>query len=146
MNLPSAARLRANLAVNIRRVPFSRISSLPTHGSLVTFRRNRAGVLRTGRTMHHPVSWCRTSERHFAADLGRVGSLMVWVDAANGTWSAFVLSTQRSGLLAAAATQAAAALRLARAELEEGLRRIETLAPARHGAGARISPPPERPG
>ena len=40
--------------------------------------------------MHHPVSWCRTSERHFVADLGRLGSLMVWVDAATGTWSAFV--------------------------------------------------------
>jgi hypothetical protein len=72
--------------------------------------------------MHHPVSWCRTSERHFAADLGRVGSLMVWVDAATGgTWSAFVLGTQRTGFLTAAATQAAA-LRLARAQLEEGLR------------------------
>jgi hypothetical protein len=101
--------------------------------------------------------WCRTSERHFAADLGRVGSLMVWRDAAtSGTWSAFVLGSQRTGFLTAAAAQAAA-LRLARAQLEEGLRRIEALAPAAtlatsapgsngHGAGARISPPPERPG
>jgi hypothetical protein len=73
--------------------------------------------------------WCRTSERHFAADLGRVGSLMVWVDAANGTWSAFVLSTQRTGFITPAASQAAA-LRMARTQLEAGLRRIEELAPA----------------
>jgi ornithine cyclodeaminase/alanine dehydrogenase-like protein (mu-crystallin family) len=86
--------------------------------------------------------WCRTSERHFAADLGRLGSLMVWVDAATGTWSACVLGTQRTGFITAAAAQAAA-LRMARAQLEEGLRRIEALAPAGHGAGARISPPPE---
>ena len=91
--------------------------------------------------------WCRTSERHFAADLGRVGSLLVWRDAATGsTWSAFVLGTQRTGFVTAAAAQAAA-LRMARAQLEDGLRRIEALAPAGgHGAGARISPPPERPG
>ena len=98
--------------------------------------------------MHHPVSWCRTSERHFAADLGRLGSLIVWVDAATGgTWSACVLGTQRTGFITAAAAQAAA-LRLARAQLEEGLRRIEALAPAGHGADARISPSsePTRPG
>src|SRR4051812_14976897 len=83
--------------------------------------------------MHHPVSWCRTSERHFAADLGRLGSLMVWRDAATGTWSACVLGTQRTGFLTAAAAQAAA-LRMARAQLEEGLRRIEELVPAGHGA------------
>src|SRR3954470_15504112 len=70
--------------------------------------------------------WCRTSERHFAADLGRLGSLMVWRDAATGTWSACVLGTQRTGFLTAAAAQAAA-LRPARAQLEEGLRRIEEL-------------------
>src|SRR5215217_1303532 len=86
--------------------------------------------------------WCRTSERHFAADLGRLGSLMVWRDAATGTWSACVLGTQRTGFITAAAAQAAA-LRMARAQLEEGLRRIEALAPAGHGAAARISPPPE---
>ena len=68
--------------------------------------------------------WCRTSERHFAADLGRLGSLMVWRDAATGgTWSAFVLGTQRTGFITAAAAQAAA-LRLARAQLEEGLRKL----------------------
>ena len=59
-----------------------------------------------------------------------------------GTWSAFVLGTQHTGFITAAATQAAA-LRLARAQLEGGLRRIEALAPAGHGADARISPPPE---
>ena len=85
--------------------------------------------------------WCRTSERHFAADLGGLGSLLVWVDAAAGTWSACVLGTQRTGFITAAAAQAAA-LRLARAQLEEGLRRLEALAPAGHGAGARVSPPP----
>jgi hypothetical protein len=101
------------------------------------------------RPMPAPASccrcWCRTSERHFAADLGRLGSLLVWRDAAatGSTWSAFVLGTQRTGFITAAAAQAAA-LRLARAQLEEGLRRIEALAPAGgHGAGARISPPPE---
>jgi hypothetical protein len=95
--------------------------------------------------MPAPAScWCRTSERHFAADLGRLGSLLVWRDAAatGGTWSACVLGTQRTGFVTAAAQ--AAALRLARAQLEDGLRRIEALAPAGgHGAGARISPPPE---
>src|SRR3954452_3829397 len=94
-----------------------------------------------GYAMHHPANWCRTSERHFAADLGQLGSLMVWRDVATGTWSAFVLGTQRTGFVTAAAAQAAA-LRLARAQLEEGLRRIEALDPAGHGAGARISPPP----
>ena len=88
--------------------------------------------------------WCRTSERHFAADLGRLGSLMVWVDAATGAWWACVLGTQRTGFLTAAAAQAAA-LRLARAQLEEGLRRIGELDPAGLGAGARIGPPPEPP-
>jgi len=67
---------------------------------------------------------------------------MVWSDAATSTWSVFVLGTQRTGFVTAAAAQAAA-LRLARAQLEEGLRRIEALAPAGHGAAARISPPPE---
>jgi hypothetical protein len=96
--------------------------------------------------MPAPAScWCRTSERHFAADLGRLGSLLVWRDAATGgTWSACVLGTQRTGFLTAAAAQAAA-LRMARAQIEEGLRRIEALAPAGHGAGARISTPPEPP-
>src|SRR3954454_20286102 len=87
--------------------------------------------------------WCRNSERHFAADLGRLGSLLVWRDAATGsTWSAFVLGTQRTGFITAAAAQAAA-LRLARAQLEEGLRRMEELNPAGNGAGAQVSAPPE---
>src|SRR4051794_12333129 len=88
--------------------------------------------------------WYRTSERHFAADLGRLGSLMVWVDAATGTWSwsARVLGTPTTGFVTAAAAQAAA-LRLARAQLEEGLRRLEALDPAGQGAGARIGSPPK---
>ena len=70
--------------------------------------------------MHHPVSWCRTSERHFAADLGRLGSLLVWSDAATGgTWSACVLGTQRTGFLTSAAAQAAA-LRLPVPSSREG--------------------------
>ena len=77
--------------------------------------------------MHHSVSWCRTSERHYTADLGRVGSLMVWLDAATGTWSAFVLGSQRSGFMTATAAQAAA-IRLARDQLEEGLRQLAELA------------------
>jgi ornithine cyclodeaminase/alanine dehydrogenase-like protein (mu-crystallin family) len=84
--------------------------------------------------------WCRTSERHLAADLGRLGSLMVWVDAATGsTWSACVLGTQRTGFLTAAAAQAAA-LRLARAQIEEGLRRIGELAPAADASDVRAQP------
>ena len=79
----------------------------------------------------------------FAADLGRLGSLMMWVDAATGgTWSASVLGTQRTSFITAVTAQAAA-LRLARAQLEGGLRRIGELEPAGLGAGARISPPPE---
>jgi hypothetical protein len=89
--------------------------------------------------MHHPVGWCRTSERHFAADLGRLGSLMVWRDAATGTWSAFVLSTQRTGFITPAASQAAA-LRMARTQLEAGLRRIEELAPAADASDVRAQP------
>jgi hypothetical protein len=52
-------------------------------------------------------------EEHLAADLGCVGGLMVWLDAAGGTWSAFVLGTQRTGFVTTAAAQEAA-LRLAR--------------------------------
>jgi hypothetical protein len=70
----------------------------------------------------------------------------VWSDAATGsTWSACVLGTQRTGFITAAAAQAAA-LRMPRVQLEEGLRRIGELEPAGLGAGARITPPPERPG
>jgi hypothetical protein len=83
--------------------------------------------------------WCRTSERHYTADLGRAGSLMVWLDAATGTWSAFVLGTQRAGFITAAAAQEAA-LRLARAQLEEGLRRIGELEPAAAAGDVRAQP------
>ena len=83
--------------------------------------------------------WCRTSERHFAADLGRLGGLMVWRDTATATWSAFVLGTQRTGFVTAAAAQAAA-LRLARAQLQEGLRRIEELEPAAGAGDVRAQP------
>jgi hypothetical protein len=55
---------------------------------------------------------------------------MVWLDAATGTWSAFALGTQRAGFITAAAAAQEAALRLARAQLEEGLRRIGELEPA----------------
>jgi hypothetical protein len=83
--------------------------------------------------------WCRNSERHFAADLGRLGSLIVWRDAATGTWSAFVLGTERTGFITAAAAQAAA-LHMARAQLEEGLRRIEELEPAGDAGDVRAQP------
>jgi hypothetical protein len=51
-----------------------------------------------------PADACarRTSGRHFAADLARVGGLMVWLDAATGTWSVSVLGTQRTGFVTAA--------------------------------------------
>jgi hypothetical protein len=83
--------------------------------------------------------WCRTSERHYTADLGRAGSLMVWLDAAIGTWSVFVLGTQRAGFITAAAAQEAA-LHLARAQLEEGLRRIGKLEPVADTGDVRAQP------
>jgi hypothetical protein len=64
---------------------------------------------------------------------------MVWLDAATGTWSAFVLGTQRTGFITAAAAQEAV-LRLARAQLEEGLRRIEELEPAADAGDVRAQP------
>jgi hypothetical protein len=78
--------------------------------------------------MHHPASWYRTSDRHLAADLGRVGTLMVWRDpsTSTGTWSTFVLGTQQTGFTTAAAAQAAA-IRSARAQLEEALRKLAEL-------------------
>ena len=59
--------------------------------------------------MHHPASWYRTSDRHLAANLGRVGTLMVWRDSSTstGTWSTFVLGTQLTGFVTAAAAQTA---------------------------------------
>jgi hypothetical protein len=89
--------------------------------------------------MPAPACWYRTSERHLAADLGRGGGLMVWLDAATGTWSAFVLGTQRAGFITAAAAQEAA-LRLARAQLEEGLRRVGELEPAADTGDVRAQP------
>jgi hypothetical protein len=77
--------------------------------------------------MHHPASWHRTSDRHFTVDLGRVGALMVWYEPSTGTWSAFVLGTQQTGFVTAAAAQAAA-IRSARAQLEDGLRKLAELA------------------
>jgi hypothetical protein len=79
--------------------------------------------------MHHAASWHRTSARHLAADLGRVGTLMVWRDprTSTGTWSTFVLGTQLTGFMTAAAAQAAA-IRIARAQLEEALRKLAELA------------------
>jgi len=68
-----------------------------------------------------------------------VGGLLVWSDAATDTWSAFVLGTQRTGFITAAAAQAAA-LRMARAQLEEGLRRIEELEPAAEAGDVRAQP------
>jgi hypothetical protein len=89
--------------------------------------------------MHRPASRCRTSARHFAADPGRAGGLTVWLDAATGTWSVSVLGTQRTGFITAAAAQEAA-LRLARARLEEGLRRIGELEPAADAGDVRAQP------
>jgi hypothetical protein len=79
--------------------------------------------------MHQTASWYRTSDRHLAADLGQVGTLMVWRDpsTSTGTWSTFVLGTQLTGFVTAAAAQAAA-IRLARAQLEEALRKLAELA------------------
>jgi hypothetical protein len=77
--------------------------------------------------MHGPASWHRTSARHLTADLGRVGALMVWHDPSTGTWSTFVLGTQRTGFMTAAAAQAAA-IRSARAQLEEALDKLAELA------------------
>src|SRR4051812_13766493 len=90
--LTEGERPQANLLATSRGAfPASR-PCRPATGSPLPFHGNRAGVLGEGHTMHHAVCWCRTSERHFAADLGRLGSLMVWCDAATGsTWSAFVL-------------------------------------------------------
>ena len=79
--------------------------------------------------MYDTARWHCTSDRHLAADLGRVGTLMVWHDpsTSTGTWSAFVLGTQRTGFMTAAAAQAAA-IRLAREQLEEALRKLAELA------------------
>src|SRR4051794_36600289 len=93
-----------------------------------------------------PVHWgraCRTEALRGVCHQPWSWSARMWRDAATGTWSAFVFGTEPPGFVPAAAQ--AAALRLARAQLEEGLRRIGELEPAGHGAGARVSPPPEPP-
>jgi hypothetical protein len=79
--------------------------------------------------MHHAASWYRTSARHLTVDLGRVGALMVWYDPSTSTWSMLVLGTQQTGFMTAAAAQAAA-IRSARAQLEEALRKLAELAVA----------------
>src|SRR5215218_2638145 len=67
-------------------------------------------------------------------DRGYLRSILAFVstatmhDATNAAWAAFVLGTQRTGFITAAAAQEAA-LSLARAQLEEGLRRIGELKP-----------------
>jgi hypothetical protein len=76
--------------------------------------------------MHHPASWYRTSDRHLAADLGRVGTLMVWHDPSTSTWSTFVLGTQLTGFMTATAAQAAA-IRSARVQLEDALGKLAEL-------------------
>ena len=76
--------------------------------------------------MQRSASWHRTSDRHLAADLGRVGTLMVWRDPSTGTWSTFVLGIQRTGFMTAAAAQPAA-IRIAREQLEEALRKLAEL-------------------
>ena len=73
--------------------------------------------------------WHRTSDRHLTVDLGRVGALMVWHEPRTSTWSAFMLGTQRTGFMTAAAAQAAA-IRSAREQLEEALRKLAELAVA----------------
>ena len=76
--------------------------------------------------MHHPACWSRTSGRHLAADLGRLGALMVWHDPSIDAWSVFVLGTQQTGFMTAAAAQAAA-IRMAREQLEDALRKLTEL-------------------
>jgi hypothetical protein len=68
-----------------------------------------------------------TSDRYLTIDLGRVGTLMVWHESSTSTWSAFMLGTQRTGFMTAAAAQAAA-IRSAREQLEEALRKLTELA------------------
>ena len=77
--------------------------------------------------MHDSARWHRTSDRHLTIDLGRVGALMVWHEPRTGSWSAFMLGTQQTGFMTAAAAQAAA-IRSACAQLEEALRKLAELA------------------
>jgi hypothetical protein len=52
---------------------------------------------------------------------------MVWYEPRTSTWSMLVLGTQQTGFMTAAAAQAAA-IRSARAQLEEALRKLAELA------------------
>jgi hypothetical protein len=54
---------------------------------------------------------------------------MVWHEPRTSIWSAFMLGTQRTGFMTAAAAQAAA-IRSAREQLEEALRKLAELAVA----------------
>jgi hypothetical protein len=78
-------------------------------------------------SMYDSASWHRTSDRHLTVDLGRVGALMVWHEPSTSTWSAFMLGTQLTGFVTAAAAQAAA-IRSARAQLEDALGKLAELA------------------
>jgi len=97
--------------------------------------------------MQHPACWCRTSGRHLAADLGRVGALMVWHDPSTSTWSALVLGAQQTGFMTAAAAQAAA-IRMAREQLEDALRKLAelTVTDAAQSNLARTGKPASAPG
>ena len=76
--------------------------------------------------MPEPASWYRSSERHLAADLGRAGSLLVWLDNASASWAILMPGVQKAGFATSADAQAAA-IHLAREQLEEGLRRLAAL-------------------
>jgi hypothetical protein len=70
--------------------------------------------------------WHRTAELHVAADLGRIGSILVWTDPPTGTWSVCVRGAQQSRHATAAKAQSAGT-RLARELLQEGLHRLDEL-------------------
>ena len=70
--------------------------------------------------------WYQTAGRHFAADLGRVGSILVWSDPSTDTWSVFALGSQQTGFATTSATQAGAT-RLARELLQDGLQCLDEL-------------------
>jgi hypothetical protein len=72
------------------------------------------------------ASWYRTSATHLTADMDRVGSLMVWQETSTGRWSACGLGRQSTGFASPAEAQAAA-VRLARDQLERGLWTLEEL-------------------
>jgi hypothetical protein len=59
-------------------------------------------------TVPKPACRHRTSNWHFTADRGRIGSLMIWADPGGRRWSAHVLGTEQNGFGIAAAARAAA--------------------------------------